>query len=65
MKNKEKELREAEALQLRVFRGEEDGENQAPEPPDPTQQQREEWLQKEAFWAGRNRAGRISVRLVA
>jgi hypothetical protein len=56
---------ETDTPQLRVFRGDEENEADDFRPPEPTGRTRREWLLKEAFWAGRNRARRFSARLVA
>ncbi len=65
MKNNEEQRRATGSPQLRVFRGEEKDESQERRPPNPTREARHEWLRTEAYWAGRNRAGRLSARLAA
>lgn len=66
MKCKKELLPEAAGVpQLKIFRGEEEGGADDRTPPDPGGPDRREWERTEAFWAGRNRAERISARLVA
>jgi len=50
---------------LRVYWGDGDDEASGQTSSGIAQQARQEWLSNEAFWAGRNRAERISARLVA
>ncbi len=65
MKTKEEQRQARSIPQLRVFCGEEKDEGQGRRPPNPTREARREWLRTEAYWAGRNRAGRLSARLAA
>jgi len=65
MKTNEEPRRVGSIPQLRVFCGEETDESQERRPPNPTRDARREWLRTEAYWAGRNRAGRLSARLAA
>jgi hypothetical protein len=65
MKANEEHMHETDSPQLRVFWGEEEGKVDDRRPPDLSRQARRDWLRSEAFWAGRNRAGRHSARLVA
>ena len=65
IKINEEQSRETDTSQLRVFRGDEENETDDFRPPEPTRQTRREWMRREAFWAGRNRARRFSARLVA
>lgn len=51
--------------ELRVFWGTEENGGDDQPPPEPTRQTEREWMRREAFWAGRNRARRVSARLVA
>jgi hypothetical protein len=50
---------------LRVIGGEMWDEGHERRPPDPGPHGSREWLRTEAYWAGRNRAGRLSARLAA
>jgi hypothetical protein len=63
MKGK-KELLETKVPQLRVFWGDDHG-GEDDQPPAPVFQGKSERTQVENFWAGRNRAQRLSARLVA
>ena len=58
-------LCDSDVPQLRVFSGEEADEASDRDLPDPIRQARREWVRREAYWAGRNRARRLSARLVA
>jgi len=51
--------------QLRVFRGEDAGESGHHDPSDAARQARLKWARCEVYWAGQNRAARLSARLVA
>ncbi len=57
--------RAAGVPRLRVVGGDARDEGHEPLPLDPIRQARHEWLRTEAYWAGRNRAGRLSARLAA
>ena len=61
----EKQLDAAEVPPLRVFCGEEESQSEDHRPSEPAGRSRREWLEREVFWAGRNRARRLSARLVA
>jgi hypothetical protein len=61
----EKQLDAAEVPPLRVFRGEEENQSEGHRPSEPTGHSQRQWLEREIFWAGRNRARRLSARLVA
>ena len=61
----EEQLHGTDVPQLRVFAGEEEDEVGDRRPPDPSRQTHREWMRQEAYWAGRNRAKRLSARLVA
>ncbi len=50
---------------LRVYWGDGDDEVGGRSPSDSAFQAQQEWFKKEAYWAGRNRAERLSARLVA
>ncbi len=65
MRKREESLPVKEDAQLRIFRGEEDNPVGCRLPLDSGGKDRRDWEEKEAFWAGRNHAGRISARLVA
>jgi hypothetical protein len=65
MKADKEQPREPNVPQLRVFSGEEPSQDNNRLPPDPTPEMLREWIRREAYWAGRNRAGRHSARLVA
>ena len=58
-------LYDAGVPQLRVFQGEEAHEVNDDRPLDSIHLERREWVEREAYWAGSNRAGRLSARLVA
>ena len=65
MTTDEEQLRETDVPRLRVFRGAEEDDGGDDRLPDPTSRAQREWARCEAFWAGRNRAKRLSARLVA
>lgn len=65
MRANEEQEQETDIPQLKVFSGEEGGGGDDRPPTDPMHEARREWLGREAYWAGRNRAKRISTRLVA
>lgn len=65
MRKHKERLDVTEVPQLRIFRGEEETTSEDRTPPDPGGKAQHDWQESEAFWAGRNRAGRISARLVA
>ena len=50
---------------LRVVGGELGDEGHERRPPDPNGRGPQEWPRTEAYWAGRNRAARLSARLAA
>jgi hypothetical protein len=65
MSSNEQRERVAGVPQLRVVGSDVRDEGHERRPPDPTRQSRREWVRTEAYWAGRNRAGRLSARLAA
>ena len=65
MTTREQELQRVDVPRLRVFRGAEEEDGDDDRLPDPTNDAQRQWAQREAFWAGRNRAKRVSARLVA
>jgi hypothetical protein len=65
MKSHKEQHNENDVPQLRVFRGDDERATDDPDPSNPSRQALRAWAQREAFWAGRNRAKRLSARLVA
>jgi hypothetical protein len=65
MDSNEQQERATNVPRLRVVGSETRDDGHERRPPDPTDQPRHEWLRTEAYWAGRNRAGRLSARLAA
>jgi hypothetical protein len=65
IKINEERLCETDTPQLRVFQEDEENQSDDFRPSEPTRPTRREWMRNEAFWAGRNRARRLSARLVA
>lgn len=65
MKTNEESLQIVELPQLRVCQGEEDTEFNDRQPPDKPPRGHDDWAHIEAYWAGRNYAGRRSARIAA
>ena len=65
MKTNEEQSHEIDLPQLRIFRGEEGDEVIDQSPTDPPPDGQAEWANVEEYWAGRNRAKRISARWAA
>ena len=65
MESNKEQMHATNVPRLRVFWGDGDTGADDHRPPKPSRQALREWTQREAFWAGRNRAGRFSARLAA
>lgn len=65
MKTGEKQELAADIPELKVVLKEEDSEVEERRPPDKNDPDYNDWARTEAYWAGRNHAGRRSARIAA